>query len=141
MSPADLLLIRSTFALVATDPEPFARAFRDRAVDRDRTVAAVLPETDRVQASRIVETIALVLQGLDVHDSAPAKAQTFALRHRWAGIRPHHFGVIGQALLGALSDRIGPAFRDEHRAAWAHAFVELAEALMARCSNPLGLVA
>ncbi len=141
MTPTDLHLIRSTFAGVVGDPEPFAAAFRSRAVTLDRSLATLLPPVDRAQAARIVETMAIVLDGLDGADSSAAKENAFALRHRWAGIQPRHYAAVGGALLDALAARLGPAFSDSARAAWANAFVLLAEALMARSYNPLGLVA
>jgi hypothetical protein len=141
MTPTDLQLIRLTLAGVAGNPEPFATAFRSRAVTLDRSLAPLLPLVDRAQAARIVETMALVLDGLDAADSTAAKEKAFALRHRWAGIQPRHYAAVGQALLDALASRLGTSFGDNARAAWASAFVLLAEALMARSYNPLGLVA
>ena len=141
MTPTDLDLIRSTFASVVGEPEPFAAAFRSRAVTLDRSLAPLLPPIGKAQAARIADTMAIVLEGLDASECSAAKENAFALRHRWAGIQPRHYGTIGQALLDALASRLGPAFSDDARAAWANAFVQLAEALMARSYNPLGLVA
>ena len=141
MTPTALHLIRSTFAPVAEEPERFAAAFRSRAVALDPRLERLIPSVDDRQANRIVGTIATVLDGLDAVDCAAAKERAFALRHRWGGIQPWHYAAIGEALLDALTDRLGPAFDDSARSAWAQAFVMVAEALMARCYNPLGLVA
>lgn len=141
MTLSDLQMIRSTFAEARLAPEHFAGAFRHRAVSLDPSLNKLIPPVDAAQAARIVDTIAIVLDGLDAAGSTAAKEQAFALRHRWAGIQPRHYATIGQALLDALAARLGPRFSDAARAAWANAFVLLAEALMARCYNPLGLVA
>ena len=141
MTPSDLHLIRSTFDSVRVAPVPFRASFRRRAVALDPSLAALLPAEGREQADRLVETIAIVLDGLDAAGCAQAKEQAFALRHRWTGIQPRHYGTIGQALLEALADRLGQGFTEAARKAWADAFVLLAEALMARSYNPLGLVA
>ena len=82
-----------------------------------------------------------MVDGLDVAGSAVAKTQVAALRHRWARIQPQQYGKVGQALLDTLSAHLGANFGDDARGAWADAFVMLAEDLMARSYNPLGLAA
>lgn len=141
MTSKELELIRSTYTSMATDPEAFASAFRRRLVDLDPGLRHIIPAIDRRGATRMVETIGAILSGLDESACASAKAQTAALRLRWAGIQPRHFSAIGQALIGALADRLGTALTEDARVAWSSAYVLLAEALMARCYNPLGLVA
>ena len=141
MTSKELELIRSTYMSMAKDPEAFALDFRLRLVDRDPSLRPVMPAIDRRGATRVVETIGTILSGLDESACASAKAQTAALRLRWPGIQPRHFGAIGQALIEALADRLGTALTEDARVAWSSAYVLLAEALMARCYNPLGLVA
>lgn len=141
MTPIDLQRIRSAFATIAQEPDRFATAFRARAVTLDPELARLIPAVDGVHAARIVDSIGAVLDGLDTVACSVAKERAFALSHRWGGIRPHHYASIGQALLDALGLRLGLAFDDATRAACAQAFVLIAEALMARCYNPLGLVA
>lgn len=141
MTSKELELIRSTYGLIAADPQAFASEFRRRVVDRDPSLRHAIPDIDRRSAVRVVETLGAVLSGLDESECAVAKAQTAALRLRWAAIQPRHFSVIGQALIGTLAGRLGTAFTEDARVAWSSAYVLLAEALMARCYNPLGLVA
>ena len=141
MTPTEIQIIRATFEAAARDSQEFAVAFRDRSVALDPLLRTQLPAMDRAQAVRIAEAMRLVIGGLDATASASAKAQAVALRHRWPGIQPYHYGTIGQALLDTLAVRLGEDFTDTARAAWASAFVLIAEALMARCYNLLGLVA
>ena len=79
------------------------------------------------------------MNGLDVKECATAR--TLALRHPWASVQPNHYGAIGQALLDTLAARLGSSFSDAARMACADAFVLMAETLMARRYNPLGLAA
>ena len=139
MKSTDLQLIRSTFEAAASEPEQFAKAFRRRAIVLDPSLATEMPEVDAAQAARTALMIGQMVDGLDLKECSTARS--VALRHSWASIQPNHYGAIGQALLDTLASRLGSSFSDSARRACADAFILMAETLMARRYNPLGLAA
>lgn len=141
MTSKELDLIRSTYRWIAADPDAFAGAFRRRLIDLAPGLRHLVPPIDHRLAVRVSEMLGVVLAGLDESDCAVAQAQIAAFRLHWTGIQPRYFSAIGQALISALADRLGNAFTEGAHVAWSNAYVLLAESLMARCYNPLGLVA
>jgi len=58
--------------------------------------------------------------------------ERIAQKHVALNIRPEHYPLVGEALLGAIRDVLGEAATDEVLAAWAGAYAFLADVLMQR---------
>jgi nitric oxide dioxygenase len=61
--------------------------------------------------------------------------ERIAQKHVALNIRPEHYPLVGEALLGAIRDVLGAAATEEVLAAWAEAYAFLADVLMERESE------
>jgi len=61
--------------------------------------------------------------------------ERIAQKHVALNIRPEHYPLVGEALLGAIRDVLGQAATDEVLEAWAEAYAFLADVLIERERN------
>lgn len=62
--------------------------------------------------------------------SLSAVLENIANKHASLGVRPEHYPIVGEHLLGAIKDVLGEAASDEVISAWAQAYGNLADLLM-----------
>ena len=101
---------------------------------------ALAPETRRLFASdlagqkrKLVDTLDSMV-GQITHPAMFIPLVTnLARRHAGYGVRPEHFGPVGEALLASLSSLLGARFTPEVRDAWTALYGDLADAMTAAC--------
>lgn len=129
MTPHDIQLIRSSFALVAPVATQAAALFYDRVFEREPAAVAMFQGDMAVQGQRLMAMIAAAVAGLD---DLPALERTLAelgRRHVGYGVQPAHYELVGGALLDTLAAALGPAFTPAHRSAWAGFYGHLSRSM------------
>ena len=63
-------------------------------------------------------------------DAIVPKLRELGARHVAYGARPEHYPVVGQALIAAMAEIAGDAWRPEYERAWAAAFEVVAGAML-----------
>ena len=97
---------------------------------------ALAPATTEAAAT----VVAAILAVADRDGTSSAVAAFDALRQSGRG-SPRNDAVMGHALIGALTDVLGPAFDEITREAWANGYVRLVETVMAARRNRMDFVA
>ncbi|MBP6902395.1 MAG: hemin receptor [Burkholderiaceae bacterium] len=131
MTPADIQLIQSNFALVAPVAPQAAAMFYDRVFEREPGAVAMFRGDMVVQGQRLMAMIGAAVNGL--HD-LPALDRTLAelgRRHVGYGVQAPHYDLVGGALLDTLAAALGSEFTPAHRAAWAAFYGHIARTMLA----------
>ncbi|HVL70924.1 MAG TPA: globin domain-containing protein [Beijerinckiaceae bacterium] len=130
MTPDAIRRVRAGFDRLADDAAGLADAFYTRLFEREPGLRAYFKTEPTVQGAKLVAMLGHVVDRLDDLDSVLDDVRALGIRHVAYGVKPHHYDIVGAALLDVLEARLEPAFDDRARAAWAEAYNLLAEAMI-----------
>jgi hemoglobin-like flavoprotein len=77
----------------------------------------------------LVATLGIAVSSLDNLEQILPVIRALGRRHKGYGVQPHHYTVVGQALVQTLQVMLGPAFTNEAKAAWVKAYGVLSETM------------
>jgi len=131
MTPRQIELVRSSFANVEPIADVAATIFYRRLFDLDPSVRALFTATDMAaQRRNLMQTLTVVVRGLDRLDALVPAVEALGRRHGRYGVKPEDFETVGAALLDTLGEGLGDAFTLETRDAWAAAYGILASVMI-----------
>jgi nitric oxide dioxygenase len=130
MTPDQVQLVQTTFALVEPIADEAAALFYGRLFELAPDVRALFPEDMAEQRTALMRTLAAVVKGLDAPDQIVPAVQRLGARHAGYGAEPGHYPVVGEALLWTLAQGLGEAFTPEVAAAWTAAYELLATTMI-----------
>lgn len=123
MSPEQIRLVRDSFRLVEPIQEQAAVIFYRRLFAHDPLIAGLFAKTDMDRQRKVLmQTLAVVVKGLDRLDQVGPGVTALGERHAGYGVRPQDYTAVGGALLWTLEQGLGAAFTPEVREAWTAAF-------------------
>lgn len=120
------IIVQTTFAQV-TDADKLVSRFYDRLFEIDPTTQPLFTHDMAEQRKKLMQTIAVVVNGLDDLSPLIPAIQNLARRHVTYSVTQEHWLSVGSALLWALEDAFGAAFTNEVREAWAAAYSLIAD--------------
>ncbi|EIM93870.1 bifunctional nitric oxide dioxygenase/dihydropteridine reductase 2 [Paraburkholderia hospita] len=82
------------------------------------------------QQQALARAVYAYAENIDDPSSLSAVLQNIANKHASLDVRPEHYPIVGEHLLGAIRDVLGDAATDEIISAWAQAYGNLADVLM-----------
>lgn len=123
-------IIQTTFAQV-TDADHLAARFYDRLFTIDPSTQPLFKGDMAEQRKKLIQTLAVVVNGIDNLDALVPAIQQLGKRHVQYGVTAEHWNSVGAALLWALEDAFGVAFTAEVRDAWAAAYGVIAQTALA----------
>jgi len=127
MTPQQIQLVRTSFALVEPIQEQAAVLFYRRLFDLDPQLATLFAGTDMARQRQILmRTLSVVVHGLDRLDQIGPGVANLGERHVGYGVRGEDYGTVGAALIWTLEQGLGAAFTPGVREAWQAAFGLLA---------------
>jgi hemoglobin-like flavoprotein len=127
MTPEQIALVRSSFALVDPIQEQAAVLFYRRLFWLDPRIAGLFAGTDMDRQRKVLmQTLKVVVAGLDRLDQIGPAVAVLGERHAGYGVRAEDYDTVGAALLWTLERGLGTAFTAEVGDAWAAAFGLLA---------------
>ena len=129
MTPRQIELVRSTFALVEPIADTAATIFYRRLFDLDPALRALFPADLTAQRRVLMQTFAVVVRGLDRLEGIVPAVEALGRRHVGYGVRPDDFETVGAALHETLEEGLGDAFTAETREAWVAAYGLLASVM------------
>ena len=140
MTPAEIALVRQSWATIASNDEHAAEAgtlFYGRLFARNPELRPLFPAgplTD--QARKLSQMLGVAVASLDRLDTIAPAVEAMARRHAGYGVQDAHYDAVGAALLDTLALAHGPAFTPALRAAWAEAYGTVA-GVMRRAAAPV----
>ena len=131
MTPHQTRFVRDTFACIAPTADEAARIFYGKLFDRDPRLQALFPSGMSRQRMALMRTIGVAVDHLDRLDTLVPMVEDLGRRHVAYGVEPHHYLIVGGALLDTLREGLGAAFTPEVETAWQTAYGLLTAVMLA----------
>lgn len=129
MTPAQRVLVQTSFAKVASIAEPAAAMFYARLFELDPSLRPLFTTDLTEQGRKLMKMIGLAVNGLDRLDELVPIVQQLGVRHRGYGVRDEHYDTVASALVWTLEQGLGPAFTPETKEAWVTVYGILASTM------------
>ena len=123
-------LIRQSWKSVVPIGDTAAQLFYQRLFELDPGLCPLFDTVDMgEQRARLLRALGLVVANVDQIDMLVPVLENLGRRHGGYGVRDRHYETVGQALIWALEQGLGPAFTKEVRGAWIIAYGLLADVM------------
>lgn len=129
MTPRQKQLVQSTFRELVPIAREAADTFYRKLFALDPTLQPLFKGDMQEQGRKLMKVIGLAVNGLDRLPQLLPVVEDLGRRHLAYGVKAGDYDTVGKALLGTLSDRLGPAFTAEVREAWATLYGVLAQVM------------
>ena len=131
MTSESIDLVLDGWEEASTQLPRLAEVFYARLFEIAPQTRSMFPADMTAQKVKFTTMMTWIVQHLDNAPALVPEVAELGKRHVGYGARADHYVLIGDSLLWALADVLGPRFTDEMRAAWREAYLLLA-GLMAR---------
>ena len=118
MTPAQQVLVETSFAEVAPIADQAAIIFYDDLFMRDPSLRRLFPDDMTEQRRKLMQMLATAVANLRTWDRIAAAVKALGARHVGYGVQPAHYDAVGASLIATLEQGLGPAFTPEVRDAW-----------------------
>jgi len=135
MTPEQIVLVQTSFAQVLPIADTAAVLFYQRLFELDPSLRPMFRGDMAEQGRKLMQTIAVVVAGLDKLDTLVPAVQALGRRHAAYGVRDGHYATVAAALLWTLEQGLGAAFTPAVRQAWATAYGLLASVMQAAAAE------
>jgi hemoglobin-like flavoprotein len=119
----DVETLEESFDLVAPQSDLLMRTFYDRLFERAPSVKPLFENVDMDRQRQALLNMLVVLRESlrDLDDIVP-DLEDLGARHVGYGARPEHYPIVGEVLIGSMSEVAGDAWKPEYTDAWNEAF-------------------
>jgi nitric oxide dioxygenase len=124
-------LIRDSFRVVSRNRRQAAARFYELLFEQAPQTRELFVNDLERQGVELMSKLGLIVAEIQNIEGLVPVLEDLALRHVAYGVKPHHYPLVGTALVGMLAEIVGDAFTPETRAAWTKAYDNLS-ALMIR---------
>lgn len=130
MDERRLGLLVTSFAEVRAVQGTAAALFYQRLFAHDPTLRRLFAHVDMTAEERkLMGAIGFVVGSLRKLDLLIPVLESLSAKHIGNGVKPHHYDIVGKALIEALSLRFGKRFTGEVRSAWTQTYQMIARAM------------
>jgi len=126
MTPESKKLVQESWILVEPIAETAAALFYGRLFELDPSLRPLFRGDMREQEKKLMQTLTVVVRGLDRLDQLVPAVEALGRRHAGYGVRDEHYDTVAAALLWTLGEGLGDAFTPVVKAAWTEAYTLLA---------------
>ncbi len=126
MTPQQIALVRSSFALVAPIADSAASLFYSRLFELDPSLRPLFKTNLESQGNKLMGMIASAVSLLDQPEKLMPVVRNLGRRHVGYGVEERHYETVGSALLWTLEKGLGAEFTPEVESAWAVVYGTLA---------------
>src|SRR5215208_7311157 len=114
----DVETLEQSFDLVAPQGDELIRTFYDRLFEAAPSVKPLFANVDMERQRQALLNMLIVLRESlrDLEDIVP-DLEELGARHVEYGAKPEHYPVVGEALIGAMAQVGGDAWKPEYTAA------------------------
>ncbi|MFT3858063.1 MAG: globin domain-containing protein [Aquabacterium sp.] len=130
-------IVRDSLRLIEPKADGIGAVFYELLLAKHPSLSPLFARTDLHQQGRqLMQTIGWTVAHLQEPGELRARLAELGDRHRAYGVKPEHYDLVGECLLGALERELGSAFDDRLRQAWAEVYLIVAEAMQETISIP-----
>lgn len=137
MTPHQAALVKQSFVRVFPEKAKLTTALYARLFELAPELRDMFGDDMRTQREMLGEALAYMVKHLDALETATETAQALARRHVAYGVQPHHFAMVGMALLHALQECTPAGLSEAETGAWTAAYETLSD-LMINAAWPEG---
>lgn len=129
MRAVEIQRVRDSFLTVERQSHIAALIFYRRLFALDPSLRRLFQADIEGQAQKLMAILGDAVDRLEQPTRLNAILMELGHRHAGYGVQTAHYPIVGEALLGMLSDVLGDGFTPEVRAAWAKLYELLAAAM------------
>ncbi|KDP88281.1 NO-inducible flavohemoprotein [Cupriavidus basilensis] len=126
-------IVKSTAPVLAEHGYPIIQRFYKRMFEAHpelKNVFNMAHQEQGQQQQALARAVYAYAANIENPESLSAVLKNIANKHASLGVRPEHYPIVGEHLLGAIKDVLGDAATGEIISAWAQAYGNLADILM-----------
>jgi hemoglobin-like flavoprotein len=131
MTPAQVQLVKDSFASIEATRDQAAALFYQRLFDLERDLRSLFKRDMAVQHAKLMAALGAAVGALDRLESMAPMIRELGRRHAGYGVRPDHYATVGEALIWTLAQTLGEDFTRDLRRAWTDAYGRLAWTMIA----------
>ncbi|ALE58259.1 NO-inducible flavohemoprotein [Paraburkholderia sp. RL17-368-BIF-A] len=126
-------VVKATAPVLAQHGLPIIKRFYERLFNAHpelKNVFNMAHQDQGQQQQALARAVYAYAENIENPGSLAAVLKNIANKHASLNVRPEHYPIVGEHLLGAIKDVLGDAATDEIISAWAQAYGNLADLLM-----------
>lgn len=137
MTNQEIKLVKNSWRkLMGIDHSLIGDVFYSRLFTQQPGLRKMFPSDMTHQNKKLVDMLVYVIAGLDHNKGLTTEITHLGMHHQKLGTTPHHYEVVGDALIWTLEKGLGQDWNEELKNAWISCYVELAENLQKTSSIP-----
>jgi hemoglobin-like flavoprotein len=136
MTPQQRQLVRNSFDAVRDLSGPVALLFYGRLFELDPSARRLFHIDLAVQARKIIDTLATVVESLDRFDDLRPRLAALGHQHVGYGVRLEQYESVSAALIWAIGQALGADFDSATRDAWRLALADVCAAMKEGAEEP-----
>jgi nitric oxide dioxygenase len=130
LSPAQVALVRGSYATVKQLEQDYSSRFYHRLLERHPFTRALFPDDLARQISVFRLTMDALVARLDEAGAWRAGLAELGRRHVGYGVLPVHYSYVGGVLIDTLAEMLGDRFDAATRAAWETLYDGVTQAML-----------
>lgn len=115
-------LIRQSWAMVKPIAEAAGVLFYQKLFAAAPGIRHLFKQDINPQANKLMQVLGYIVSKLDKMDELIPEVQQLGVRHNGYGAEPAHYELVGQCLMDALREGLGPHWNPEVQDAWVTAY-------------------
>jgi hemoglobin-like flavoprotein len=137
MTPEQIKLARSSFARLEAQGDAVAALLYERLFVLDPSLEALFRDDPAARRAKLMAGLGAIVDALDRPQEVVAEVRELGRRHARYGVLPEHYATVGEALIRALAQALGPDFTVATGRAWRDAYNFLAWTMIAAAEAEL----
>lgn len=122
LAPHQQALIQNSVEALECTTVDLAAVFYGKLFELAPEVRTMFPEEMSTQINKLQQTLVYVLSTMNDTRTLYPVLDELGLAHQDLGATMDHYGVVGEALLSALSENVA-GWNEDHHAAWSELYV------------------
>ena len=129
MTPEHIRAVQASWRKVLPAQDTAAQLFYERLFEMEPSLQDLFRNDRRKQGEKLMQVIDAAVNGLSLFERIRPSIQELGRRHADYGVKDHHYGTVGAALLWTLGKSLGTDFTPQVRQAWITVYGVLATSM------------
>lgn len=131
MTEHEILLIKKSWSVFRQiDPLVVGDAFYSKLFFDRPELRRMFPREMDKQYTKLIDMLNTIVMRLDRLDELTEEIVAMAQRHEGYGVKPEHYGPVGEALLWTLKAGLGSEWNEKLKEAWIKCYTILSKAMI-----------
>lgn len=123
LSKKEISLIKKSWSLLRKmDPLVLGDIFYSKLFFENPELRKMFPQDMEGQYQKLIDMLDTIVKRLEKLDKLKGDIVAMAKRHNDYGVKPHHYNLVGKALLLTLQKVLGKEWTDEVRSSWINCY-------------------